>query len=306
MADQLGLRYSASAGLITLLSIQDTKKETLRVVVRRLVSFVVALLLSAVCFKLFGYGVMAVGVFLLFFSAICIHFHMQEGISVNTVLMTHFLAEQSMSAGNIRNELLLLLVGAGIGVVFNLYIPGKKKQIKYSQRQIEKQMKGILGCMSEILSGKESAYGMEANLDKLDLELDHGEKSAFEDVDNTLRSETRYYIHYMSMRKVQSLVLRRIYSDMGRLLELPPQAGAIADLIGHISASFHEYNNAVDMMEELETVKWGMRQQPLPVERYEFENRAVLFQILLELEQLVVMKKDFVSNLSENEIKKFW
>ena len=36
LAERLGLNYSASAGVITLLSIQDTKKETIRVVVRRL------------------------------------------------------------------------------------------------------------------------------------------------------------------------------------------------------------------------------------------------------------------------------
>ena len=38
LAERLGLNYSASAGVITLLSIQDTKKETIRVVVRRLLS----------------------------------------------------------------------------------------------------------------------------------------------------------------------------------------------------------------------------------------------------------------------------
>ena len=32
IAEVLGLRYSASAGVITLLSIQDTKRETIRVV----------------------------------------------------------------------------------------------------------------------------------------------------------------------------------------------------------------------------------------------------------------------------------
>ena len=39
LAERLGLNYSASAGVITLLSIQDTKKETIRVVVRRLLSW---------------------------------------------------------------------------------------------------------------------------------------------------------------------------------------------------------------------------------------------------------------------------
>lgn len=49
-----------------------------------------------------------------------------------------------------------------------------------------------------------------------------------------------------------------------------------------------------------------MREQPLPELREEFENRAVLFQILLELEQFLEIKKKFVEELSAEEIGKFW
>ena len=38
-AQALGLRYSSSAGVITLLSIQDTKRETIRVTGRRFLAF---------------------------------------------------------------------------------------------------------------------------------------------------------------------------------------------------------------------------------------------------------------------------
>ena len=48
------------------------------------------------------------------------------------------------------------------------------------------------------------------------------------------------------------------------------------------------------------------REQPLPELREEFENRAVLFQILLELEQFLEIKKKFVEELSAEEIGKFW
>ena len=54
LAEGLGLNYAASAGVITLLSIQDTKKETIRVMVRRLFSFGLALAFSFACFSVFG------------------------------------------------------------------------------------------------------------------------------------------------------------------------------------------------------------------------------------------------------------
>ena len=49
-AEWLGLNYVASAAVITLLSIHDTKRETIRVMAKRMAAFLVALLLGPVCF----------------------------------------------------------------------------------------------------------------------------------------------------------------------------------------------------------------------------------------------------------------
>ena len=51
-AEWLGLNYAASAAVITLLSIHDTKRETIRVMAKRMAAFLVALLLAPVCFAI--------------------------------------------------------------------------------------------------------------------------------------------------------------------------------------------------------------------------------------------------------------
>ena len=56
---------------------------------------------------------------------------------MNTVLMTHILAEGSMGMADIANEALLLFVGTGVGVVLNLYIPGSETAIRSAQGEIE-------------------------------------------------------------------------------------------------------------------------------------------------------------------------
>ena len=58
-AQALGLRYSSSAGVITLLSIQDTKRETIRVTGRRFLAFLAAMVLGPVSFALAGYRPLA-------------------------------------------------------------------------------------------------------------------------------------------------------------------------------------------------------------------------------------------------------
>ena len=53
-------------------------------------------------------------------------------------------------------------------------------------------------------------------------------------------------------------------------------------------------------------MKLEMRQQPLPATREEFEARAVLLQVLLELERFLVLKREFVQGLSREDISAFW
>ncbi len=69
-AGLLGLQYSASAGIITLLSIQDTKKETLIVAGKRFLAFLLAILIAYVLFQSFGYHTIVFGAFLLVFISV--------------------------------------------------------------------------------------------------------------------------------------------------------------------------------------------------------------------------------------------
>ena len=52
IANLFGLKYSASAGIITLLSIQDTKKQTIEVAKRRIVACAFAFLTAYILFNI--------------------------------------------------------------------------------------------------------------------------------------------------------------------------------------------------------------------------------------------------------------
>ncbi|MBR3771252.1 MAG: aromatic acid exporter family protein, partial [Clostridium sp.] len=54
IADILGLSFGTAAGIITLLSVQNTKKETLQVAGRRILAFIIAIILSWVVFSMLG------------------------------------------------------------------------------------------------------------------------------------------------------------------------------------------------------------------------------------------------------------
>ena len=71
-ADVLGLKYSATAGIIALLSIQDTKRETVWGAVRRCISYIAAVGVSWVVFHFFGFHAYSYGVFLLIFVVLLV------------------------------------------------------------------------------------------------------------------------------------------------------------------------------------------------------------------------------------------
>ena len=59
LAGELGLKYSATAGIITVLSIQNTKRETLKSAGNRWLAFLCALALSKLSFTLLIYALWA-------------------------------------------------------------------------------------------------------------------------------------------------------------------------------------------------------------------------------------------------------
>ncbi len=306
LADRLGLHYSASAGIITLLSIQNTKKETLLITGKRFLSFLLSVVIALLIFHLLGYHAFSFGVFLLLFVGACYLLKLEDGIAMNAVLTTHFLIEKSINLYWIKNELELLVIGAGIGVLLNLYIPRNTGAIKRDQLSIEEDMKVILSHLSGALFHHRKESLSPEDFLSLETHLEEALSRAYANMNNTLLTDTRYYIQYMQMRKNQTAILKRISSNINSIETFPVQAQKISEFIGHISETFHEYNNALGLLTRLQEIKLEFRSDPLPDSREEFEDRAILFQILNELEAFLLLKKDFALSLTDSQLQKYW
>lgn len=328
LADSFGLAFSASAGIITLLTIQNTKKETIFIALKRVLGFVLAVVVAYGIFGVLGYTSIAFGVFALIFIALCKATGLQDGISMNTVLTTHFLVEQRMDLSMILNEIGLLLIGMGIGIIINLIMPKNKKQIQREQRAFEQEMKIVLRSLAKDL--KEKAACLVQGDDQLALELEHEVQGvtvqkqastdftrleeevesllqkAKENEGNTLLSDTRYLISYFEMRKMQIDVLKTIRDHINQIPVVLEQTYPIADYLNHVADTFHELNNVKGLLEEMEQLYDYYRKQPLPETREEFEYRAILFQILKELEYFLRIKRIFVLELESKNMKSYW
>ena len=306
LADMLGLNYSTSAGIITLLTIQDTSRETIVISVKRIFAFLLATIFSYIIFHLAGYHVFSYGIFLFLFIACCIPLHLGDAVSINAVLSTHYLLEKEMSLSLIGNEALLLFIGAGIGTLLNLYMPGKGKEIRSMQHRLEEDMRAVLLRMSKYITKEDRSDYTGICFDKLQADIAAGQKQAFAYMNNTFFQESKYFIAYMNMREQQTVVLRDIYKKILSVRTVLPQTEQVAELFYEISVTFGESNNARDLLVKLSQLLVKMQDSKLPETREEFEDRAVLYAILRYLEYFLELKKEFADTLTEEQIRRYW
>ncbi len=306
IANTLGLDYVMSAGIITLLSVQDTKKATVSIALKRVIAFIVAAILSYIIYRLFSYTPISFGVFLLVFTIICIKFKMQDALSMNAVLSTHYLLEQSTSFSLIGNEALLLFIGAGIGICMNLFIPNNEKQIRETQKTIEECLKSVLKYMVEMMKSENCSYKKLECMDYLEGYIVEGIEHAYLNMNNTLLQDSRYFIEYMEMREQQYYVLKEIYEKITTLTMVTDQSLEVSKFIQHISDTLSESHNTRILLVHEKELMQRFKGAPLPLTREEFENRAMLYVILMDFKIFLKTKKAFVDALTDNQKEKYW
>lgn len=293
-ATVLGLKYSATAGLITILSIQQTKKETVITALKRLSAFFCAVVISVLCFNLLGYTTLAFGVYLFIFVMLCMILDWQIATVPISVLITHLLAEKSCDISILLNEFLIFVIGAGVGTIINMHLHNNKQKMNSSREKLDNEIKAILERMSQrILTDDKSDYNSDC-FKKIDKLLFEARQVAYENQNNKLIGAESYDIDYLKMRENQCSVLMEMYKSILKISVTPEQSKVISEFLKKTSSEFHEKNDVKNLISELEDIFADMRFQKMPESRTEFENRAVLYSLMLQIKDFLSIKYDFM------------
>ena len=126
-ANALHLEYSTSVVTITLLSILNTKRDTLIVAWKRSVAFLLASSIAIISFTIFRFSVWGLGVYLIIIVILCQAFELTDGLSMSTVLMLHIWTARSITASSLLNEATLMAIGILMGILMNLYMPNQMR-----------------------------------------------------------------------------------------------------------------------------------------------------------------------------------
>ncbi len=304
IASLLHLEFAVSAGTVTLLSLLGTKWETVKFTFIRLGTFaftaLMAMLLISHAYSTWvAYGMV---VFVIVFQAAMAGW--QSTLSVNGVIAAHYMMEKDFSAGFLYNEFMLVLIGVSIAFLLNMfYLNNKqKKHIIKGMRFVEKTLQDILRGMADYLMERQA----ERNVPMLEERLGDIIEEAREYKSNSFKAHHQYYIDYFIMRMNQCKLLESLHYEMKNIRTMPRQAKITAEYLRYMAEQLSEKNTAESEMKNLLQVIEDMKKEELPREQEEFESRALLYHIMMDIEEFLKYKMRFVENISEKQKKEYW
>ena len=293
ISNYLGLQFGVTSGIIAILSIQDTKKEALLVGGKRIISSTIAILLSYAIYMLLGNNPILFGLFLLIFIPTTKALKISDGMVIGAVLSTHLLMSTNINVSWIINESKLNAIGIGVAMLFNLYSVSLEDNFEKNKARIEDYFRAILSDMAvSLVTQAVPVYEQEVFLSVEKL-IKNTKVMAQIINNNHLFKSNDYYVSYIDMRTIQLEAIKRMQRHFSRFYMKYEQTRILSEFTNDVAMNIHEDNDCVELINKLTLLRKDYENMELPKNRTEFENRALLFQFLNDLEDFLIIKKEF-------------
>ncbi|MEH7414784.1 aromatic acid exporter family protein [Neobacillus drentensis] len=292
IAQQLGLNNFASAGILTILCIQVTKRRSLRTAWDRFLACVLAMPFSAIFFEGIAYHPIVIGILLFFFIPIIVMLKAPDGIVTSSVIILHIFMARHISWAIFFNELGVITIGIGVALLINLYMPSVDKKLRDYQVKIEENFKVIFCEMVIYLRTGESIWDGKEITESAKL-LDEAKMIALRDVENRILREENLFFQYFSMREKQFEIMERVLPIVTSLTRTVEQGKMVASFLEELSENIHPGNTAHIYLDKLREMKKFFEEMELPKTREEFEVRAGLLQLVNEMNEYLIIKSSF-------------
>lgn len=295
VAQFLNLEFAVSAGIVAILSVQPTKKETLKTALSRFLAFAVALVISGLLFNFLGFTVYVFFIYLVIFILICQWRGWISSMAMDSVLISHFLTLGKTGPSEILNEVLLFVVGVGFGILVNIFLHKKTDYIEDLKNQTDEKIKLVLHRMSLRILNPDFADYDGTCFNGLNQSLFVAKKQAEENFNNQFTSSDTFDKRYLLMRENQTKILHEMFKCVRNIKTVPGTAQMVADFLEKVSVEYHKDNDVLLLLEELRKIREKMKLVELPKDRAEFEDRANLFTLLERLQEFLELKKEFMA-----------
>ena len=192
--------------------------------------------------------------------------------------------------------------------MFNLFNGNyeHKKHIVANMREIENKMQMFIYALSAYLSNKKMEINVWDNIKTLEEDIQDCIKEAYEYQNNTFYSHPEYYISYFELRKNQCQILHNLHYEMKKMRTMPKNAKIVAEYLLYLADNITEFNNPEEQLVRLKGLISHLKNEELPVTREEFESGALLYHVLMDIEDFLLYKQHFINNLDKIQRKHYW
>ncbi|MCR5255113.1 MAG: hypothetical protein K6D96_04205 [Acetatifactor sp.] len=294
IANMLRLDFAISAGIVAILSVAYTKKETINTGLNRLYAFLAALFIAFCSFFIFGFSTVGFCIYMVIFIFLCKIFDWHSAMAMDSVLISHFLTFGNMGYAALKNEILLFVIGVGMGVLVNLTLHKNTGYMERLKEETDEKMKYALHRMSQRIMDVNLADYDGTCFEKMDESIRVASDIARENYMNQFSKGDVEDMEYIAMRRRQRYILFEMYKNLKEIKSVPSTAKILSEYFEKVSEEYSRENTVKGLMEDYEDLYSVMKETPLPTDRLEFEDRARLFVIMEKMKEFLDIKKDYV------------
>ncbi|MDD3999605.1 MAG: aromatic acid exporter family protein [Bacilli bacterium] len=271
------LPYFYTAGVIAVLSLESTRKSSLKSGIIRIINVLLALGLATFLFYLFGFHVWVLFVFVALLIPLSYFFKIDKGIVVSLVLVSQIYLESNL--GYSLNAFYIFLIGLGAALILNLYMP-KNLSIKQEINDIDQVLNKLI---------QDIARNKAVSFEEIDRLLSTTYNNIQVELENISIPLITKRLKYVEMRFEQVSILKRIKKTLDSVKPIKEKE-SILDFLKEFDNNIGEENYAASLAVRLNELFQMFKESSLPESRDKFENRAQLYYVLLEIDQFLNLK----------------
>jgi uncharacterized membrane protein YgaE (UPF0421/DUF939 family) len=287
----LALPGTVTTGILAIISIQPTKTDTVLIMIRRLISAAIGFSFALLVFELFGYTLLMytiIGVVFTIFSYVTT---LGVGVVPTLVLLGTLLGHGSYDPVVLIQTSLMLIISIVVSALVTfLYPSSATKALELYASKTDDVLKQMLTLFQTALTTPnnqipyQDAFGeLDATGKALISEAEITNKDFLFGQDNSLYA-------YLKMRQSQMNRVRRLFRLLQSIEAPTPFAQGILNFITELIPAIGAVDKATALRTQLLLLTKDYRQKSLPKTREEFELRAILFQMLFELDYFLSIK----------------
>ena len=302
VAKYLGLEFSSSAGIITILDIFETRQATLKGGFKRVLSAIIALVLGILVFETFAYRTWAFGIYLLLFVPISFLLKIELGLGPSSVIVTHLLSYGTINSEIIINEMSLVFIGTGFAMLTNLYAPESQDELIDWIEDIDGDIKDILNFYGNTLVKYLDVEIYEGKIKKLEYDIDKALDLAIIEKNNRIENSKNLLIK-LNQREREMDLLKEMYDDLKEIPVEYADGKLISDIIIDTSNNLTEEGDMITVKNRIEFLKEHFNMMELPETHEDFLIRSAIFQVFRSLNQFIDIRRNINSEVFVNLTK---